>query len=390
MSGRVNAMVAAMAILSLTSSGLSQSPILVKIEDEKPVVATETDLGPIDPVQRIQLQQAGNMNVMVRTEAGQNLHLSHFPMLKIDEQVLFPGNGGAFDKMNIPLPKTPGGRERRGYSAIWNFNDLRFTMTTEVVPTRAPAPNAKRRLDSVLVRYLVENKGARPHKVALRIYIDTYIINNDGAMFAAPTVPNKILDGVAFKDKEVPPFIQVLQRPDLKDPGFVAHLTLDLHEKPNRLILTRHGSIINNWDMAVNPSMGDSAVGVFWDPVEIKPEGKRDMAYAYGQGVALKPGGDGLFNLFLGGSFEPGKQFTVAAVVLDPAPGQALTLELPPGMERTEGKEIQPVPFRADQEGHSMVLWKVRATTLGRFRLRVRSSAGITQTKIVTTSKATN
>ena len=45
----------------------------------------------------------------------------------------------------------------------------------------------------------------------------------------------------------------------------------------------------------------------------------------------------------LGGSFEPKKQFTVAVHVDDPLPGQTVSLELPPGMERVEGKELQPV-----------------------------------------------
>ncbi len=362
--------------------------VRVKIEDEKPVVAlVDQDQGPVDPVPRIMYQPAANMNVNIRTETGANLHLSHFPMIQIDGKVMRPGIGGRFDFSNVPLPKVPGRRERRGHTTVWSLNDLRFTMTVEVVPTKSAGPAAKRQLDAVLVRYLVENKGNQARKVGLRIYIDTYIIDNDGAMFAAPTAPNKILDGVEFKGKEVPPYVQVLQRPNLKDPGYVAHLTLDLHEKPNRLVLTRHGFGFNSWDMPVNPSMGDSALGVFWDPKEIPAGGKRDLAYAYGRGIALKAGGDGHFNLVLSGSFEPGKQFTIAAVLADPSPGQSLSLDLPPGMERLEGKEIQPVPYLTGQEGQSLVLWKARALKLGRFPLRVRSSGGVTQTKIVTISK---
>lgn len=364
-------------------------PVVVKIEDEKPVVV-EADHGPVDNVQRINYQPAGPMNVRIATEQGQNLHLSHFPTMSIDGQIRQGFNAGIVQAVNMPLPKVPGGRERRGYTSTWTAEDLRWTMTVEVVPTKPEKPGAKRQLDSVMVRYLVENKGNRARKVGLRIYIDTYIVDNDGAQFASPTSPafkGRVIDGVQFKDKEVPPYVQVLQRPNLQAPGYVAHLTLDLLEKPSRLVLTRHGFGFNTWDMPAQASMGDSALGFFWEPRDIPPGGKRDMAYAYGKGVASKPGGDGHFNVLLGGNFEPGKQFTISAFVPDAAPGQSLALALPPGMERSEGKEIQPVPFLVGQEGQSMVMWKARATKLGRFPVQIRSNTGITQTKIVTISK---
>jgi hypothetical protein len=224
----------------------------------------------------------------------------------------------------------------------------------------------------------------------LRGYIDTYIISNDGAIFAAPTHPNKLLDGVEFKDKLVPEYVQVLERPNLKDPGFVAHLTLSLGagiEKANRLVLTRHGAFVNNWEMQAMASMGDSALGMFWDPKEIKAGAKRDMAYAYGQGIATSPESEGRFNLVLGGSFEPGKLFTIAAMINDPAPGQTLSLDLPPGMERLEGRQIQPVPSVMGEQTQTMVLWKARVTRLGQFPVRVRSSTGVTQTRVITISR---
>jgi len=127
-------------------------------------------------------------------------------------------------------------------------------------------------------------------------------------------------------------------------------------------------------------------MAVFWEPREIKPGGKVKMAYAYGQGIAPSPEGDGAVAVVLGGSFEPGKLFSVAAQVQAPAPGQTLALELPAGMELVEGKERQPIPA-VDDTGNSMVLWKARVVDLGRFALRVHSSTGVTQTKIVTITR---
>jgi hypothetical protein len=215
-------------------------------------------------------------------------------------------------------------------------------------------------------------------------------MNNAGPRFAAPNQPGKILDGVELKGDKVPDYLQVLQKPDLKDPGFVAHLTCNLgsaFERPTRVVLTRGGSVAaDKWDPGIFQAGGNTGLAIFFDPKEIKPGGQRRMAYAFGQGIAPHPDGDGQIAIALGGSFEPGRLFTVQAQVLDPAAGQHLTLELPEGMELLEGRERQPVPA-VDAEGNTLVLWKARVLNTGQFRLRVHSSTGITQTKIITITR---
>jgi hypothetical protein len=114
------------------------------------------------------------------------------------------------------------------------------------------------------------------------------------------------------------------------------------------------------------------------------------MGYAYGEGVAYGPASEGNFNVKLGGSFEPGKVFTIAAMVSDPAPGQSLTLELPDSMERVEGKRVQPVHITGDDQAQTMVLWKARVLRLGEFPIRIRSSTGVTMTKVINISEAEN
>jgi hypothetical protein len=223
----------------------------------------------------------------------------------------------------------------------------------------------------------------------MRIFMDVYIVTNDGALFAAPTEPGKVLDGVELKGKKLPDYVQFLQMPDLKNPGFVAHLTLNFgraFEMPDRVVLTNLGAQQGPWDVAAVMAGGDSAMAVFWEPREIKAHTKKQIAYAYGQGIAPTPEGEGAFNIQLGGSFEPGKLFSVAALVADPAPGQSLVLDLPPGMERIEGKERQPVPALTE-DGNSMVMWKARVLEPGRYTVRVRSSTGLTQAKIITISR---
>jgi hypothetical protein len=362
-------------------------PVQVTVKDEKAVVVEP--VLPVDPVPRIRFQPTG-LGVSVNGENGETLHLSHFPSLLIDGQYLQQAQGGNAEYVNRPLPKK-GPKDRDGFSSKFNFaGGLSVTATVTLVPTRPQDKSAKRRLDAVLVHYLIENKGNQPHKFGLRVYMDTFIIDNDGCLFAAPTMPGKVLDGIELKGKQLPPYVQLLQRPDLKAPGFVAHLTLDLGpklEKPDRVVLSRHGTAFAGWDMQVMQAMGDSGLGVYWEPKEIKPGGKREFAYGYGQGLVPSPESEGRVQLALGGSFAPGKLFTVTAFVHDPVPGQHLKLDLPAGMELVEGKESQPVPEARDGEPGSVVLWRARVLRYGEFPVRVHSSTGVTQGKVVTISQ---
>jgi hypothetical protein len=363
-------------------------PVRVTIKDDQPVIIEPE--APLDPVRRINYQPS-IMGVAVRTEANQTLHLGHFMTLSVDGQLYHQfGPNGRPEYANRPLPRGKGGKDREGFESATAYGDVRVTCTVTVVPTRPASRGAKRRRDAVLVHYVAENKGQQPHKVGLKVYMDTYVIDNDGALFAAPTHPGKILDGMTLQGKTLPPYLQILQRPDLKNPGFVAHLTLDLGkrlEKPDRIVLTRFGAGGNGWDMPVFQAMGDSAMGVYWEPKELKPGGKREFAYGYGQGIATTPENEGRVELALGGSFEPGKLFTVTAYVADPAPGQSLTLELPEGMALADGKEARPVPAPRDDEAFSVVVWRARVLRPGEFALRVRSSTGVTRGKTITVTR---
>lgn len=86
------------------------------------------------------------------------------------------------------------------------------------------------------------------------------------------------------------------------------------------------------------------------------------------------------FSLAIAGSLAAGKIFTIAAQLDHPGRGQALTLELPPGVERVEGKEIQPV---AVGDGPGLVLWKARTSKPGSYVISVRSTAGALQRRTI-------
>src|SRR5262249_7293989 len=83
----------------------------------------------------------------------------------------------------------------------------------------------------------------------------------------------------------------------------------------------------------------------------------------YGQGLVPSPESQGLVEMALGGSFEPGKLFTLTAYVNDPGQGQSLQLVLPEGMALVEGPEVQAVP--APPEGQAASGGFLRARGVG-------------------------
>lgn len=73
-----------------------------------------------------------------------------------------------------------------------------------------------------------------------------------------------------------------------------------------------------------------------------------------------------------------GSVITITAQVEHPVRGQSLQIELPPGLERVEGKEIQPVIAFADLNA-SFVAWRVRGMRAGDYECTVRSNSGMTK-----------
>ena len=372
----------------------------VSVKFHEPRTESVNIVSPVDPVQRLQLQYVGQMAFGLIYEnrimmcCGAGAIRTNF---KIDDRIVMPmgqvrvglaANGINNQAGGTPLPPDRAGKPRVGTQSTFTSDGVQITQWLELIPSKSTAA-AKRQLDTVLIRYLVENKSDKPRKFGTRVRIDTMIGNNDGALFAAPTRPGEILDATELSGKTLPEYVQILERPDLKDPGFVGHFTLKLPGNrigPDRFLCTAHGGD-NGWDAALNQANGDSDCVLFWSPREIKPGQKIEMAYAYGKGLASLPDSEGRVRIALGGSFEPGKLFTIQAVVEDPFNGQSLTLELPEGMTLVEGGPIQPVASPDEKSAMGMVLWKGRVDRVGEFPIKIRSSNGVTETRTVTVSR---
>ncbi len=298
------------------------------------------------------------------------------------------------------------GRPRIGLQSVYVYDapKIAVTQTVEIVPSEQIAVGqSKRRLDTCLVRYRIDNEDERAHRVAFRFVLDTFIGGNDGVPFTIPGA-RELCD--TFRDfatpDSVPDFIQALEHPSLDSPGTVAHLTLRLGggvEAPDRVILGRWIDQLKwqlfekphvDWQFPVRPMGDDSGVVLYWQEKELPAGGHRELGFAYGLGNVSSAESGGKLGLTVGGSFRPGEEFTVTAYVHEPLPHQMITLELPRGLSGVGDVATQPVPALPGDatSRNSPVSWKLKAARPGRYTLRVRTSNGLTQSQIVTiTSK---
>jgi hypothetical protein len=303
----------------------------------------------------------------------------------------FGGSQGQWTRTRQPIDKfaaTPGAVQPS--HSTWVWNGITFHQILEVVPGQAVTidNNTRRQLDSVLVRWIMENNSKAARSASMRMQLDTLIGRNDGVPFTIPGRTGLVSTFADFRlAKDVPDFLQALERPNLRDPGTVAHLTLKPGggiEAPSRVSLTlwpvAGSATLLTYDVPVVHMQNDSAVVMYWPEKSLKAGESRTIGFAYGLGSVST---NDKLGLTLGGSFEPGQNFTVTAYVENPISGQTLRLELPEGLRRAEGAETQKVVAGAGGRNTSVVTWKVLVERTGVFRLKVNSSTGISQAKSI-------
>jgi hypothetical protein len=279
---------------------------------------------------------------------------------------------------------------RDGRRSIWAYDteQVHVTQTVGLVPG---AQSGK--IDTCLVHYRIENKDSRPHTVGLRFLLDTFIGGNDGVPYLIPGRETLCDDRAEFRTPaEVPDFLQARESADLRNPGTIALIQLRIPgmEPPSRVTLGAWpnpslgpGCVQEKtlWDVPLFPIRAnnppDSAVVIYWNPVEIAAGKSREVAFAYGLGSVSAGEGGGKLGLSVAGSFAPRGEFTLTAEVRNPAADQTLTLTLPKGFELASGDPKQPVP------GGGVVTWKIRAGPKGAYTLGVESSTGVSQTQKV-------
>ncbi|HEV2946499.1 MAG TPA: hypothetical protein VGX70_03935, partial [Gemmataceae bacterium] len=268
------------------------------------------------------------------------------------------------------------------WKSVMDYREgIRVTRTIAIFPNEQTL-----KLDTCLVHFSVENRSDTPQEVGVRFMLDTFIGDNHAVPFRLPGSPELLNTKGDFSNDQIPDSIQALERPDLQDPGAVAHLGLKLPgfklnptdpdlDPVERLVLCRwQGSDVRwDWDFkAINdgPQDRSSCAVLYWPVKSMPPGSQRTMAFTYGLGrvTSLKSGGMEL-NLDHP-SVRPGQTFVVTVRIPDAPPGQPTFLHLPEngGFSLSEGEEKGQISTAKGQAS-----WKVRAGEAGSYHLVVTS-----------------
>ena len=238
-------------------------------------------------------------------------------------------------------------KNNHGWEETWDFDKQGIKVTQHVEIVRG---EQSQKLDTCLVWYKVENYGTAERKVGVRMLLDTYIGANDGVPFVIPGQKGLLTDMHDFDEKDIPDYVEALERPDLADPGTVAHLGLKGIVLPKmqlepiiQMIICRWPGSETRWKLDNIRSIegeggeaGDSCVVLYWPERLMAPKEVRYMAFTYGLGkMSATEGGTGKTQLAVtsGGSFQPGGLFTVTGYVKGAEPGQKISLDLPGGFD---------------------------------------------------------
>jgi hypothetical protein len=283
-----------------------------------------------------------------------------------------------------PLKQVDLPEGHKGWLDVWQYPEkVRVYQQVELVVGEQTG-----RIDTVLVHYTVENHSTAPHTVGLRIMLDTFIGANDGVPFTIPGQKELVTTKIQLSEKDIPEYLQALERGDLNDPGTVAHMGLKGFKLANvqlepidRLVICRWESSHSPWDWdfkaiddeSVGRAGKDSCVLLYWDPQSLEPGLRRDMAFTYGLNRISATGSGSRLGLTAGGSFRINGEFRLTAYIRNPEAGQRVKLEpLPDGLKLVEGQKFEQEVFGGGE--YNQVSWRIQAKTEGKKTLAV--SAG--------------
>ena len=248
-------------------------------------------------------------------------------------------------------------------------------------------------LDTARIEYVATNRDRLPHRVGFRVVIDTMAGSNDGAPFRVGEQAVETDTQIAGTQAGLPEFWQVFD--SLTQPAVVAQGMVRGGEvtPPSRIYFTNWGVLRESlWEFDFQPGRTferkgeyelDSAVALFFDPVELKPGESRSVVVYYGLGgLSIVPGdlaiGLSSPEMAVVGQSDP---ISIVAYVQNTGRGAALDtrvrLELPEGLALVEGASASRSLGDLPAGETAQVAWAVRVTarSAGNLTFAVRAEA---------------
>lgn len=277
---------------------------------------------------------------------------------------------------------------------------IRITQTVTIEPTEpveVKKGEYKRFLATALARYKIENKDSVPHTVGLRILMDTFINESDDVPFIIPGIDTPVTTKEHLIGPKVPAFVQVIEKEDVRKPGIVLHMGLQISDKiepPDEFVLTKYPGRVSGkkWKVEYKDftepggkGFGDSSVLLYWNPKSIPAKQSREIGFTYGLG-SVAADSDKL-GMTVGGGFHVGGDLTVVALVSDEK-SKSVTLKLPAGMSVLGNTPLtQPVPPLVRGRA-SPVTWRVQTNNAGaKQEISITTDTGLRQLRLVTISQ---
>ena len=142
--------------------------------------------------------------------------------------------------------------------------------------------------DTVRISYKITNNGSLSQKAGVRIMLDTMLANNDDAPFKVVGYDN-VTSELELRESNVPSSYQVYD--NLDDPTTIATGTLYLQNdrRPDKVQFARWDYIEDTlYNYAVGGrEFGDTAVGIYFDPVVLEASASTSVCIYYGVNSSL-------------------------------------------------------------------------------------------------------
>jgi uncharacterized repeat protein (TIGR01451 family) len=142
------------------------------------------------------------------------------------------------------------------------------------------------RQDVLLMQYTMENITAVPVSVGVRAMLDTMLGYNDGAPFRVPGIGD-VTSETELLGSSIPQYWVAFD--NLAAPTIVSQGAFEGGDavKPDRVVFAWWPTISTTlWDydpISTRSLTSDSAVGIYWNPVELQPGESRTVGTYYGQ-----------------------------------------------------------------------------------------------------------
>jgi hypothetical protein len=274
---------------------------------------------------------------------------------------------------------------RRGWTSTMQFTSEKV----EVVQHVEVVPGQSGYLDTLLVWYTIRNKDEAKHKVGIRVMLDTFIGANDGVPFTIPGRKGFVDTKQDFGPKEIPDYIEVIEKPDdPKDPGTVARMGLAHLKLPGvilddleKLRICRFPGNTAGWSWDPDPmktdnpdERPDSCVALYWTYDTMNPKDVRNMAFTYGlSSLEIGGGAGGGVSLALSvpASVQPETEFVATAYVWNAKKGDTVKLDVPAGLSLAPGESD--TKTIEDRAARTQVFWRLRSRGAGTHTLEATS-----------------